>query len=176
MSACQRWDRNLSHQYHHTRTLTNRPPSPHCYYYYYTSIIHLSIYLYLCICMHNFPESSFRLPLPSTFLKYTYLQSIIYFFIFHHHGTFTIAGPFRGRMKECYHSYCDGPIGSGVADLGFLKKVTQAVVWTVADLAMARCGPRGQLRTSTLFALLGKPNVSSKGKRVGGKKLTLLLS
>lgn len=56
-------------------------------------------------------------------------------------------------MRECYHSRCDGPEMEGVADLGFLAKVTEGVVWAVADLAEARCGPRGKLSVRTLFAL-----------------------
>ncbi|XP_063885266.1 LOW QUALITY PROTEIN: uncharacterized protein LOC135113698 [Scylla paramamosain] len=74
----------------------------------------------------------------------------------------TDMGPYRGRMRECYHSHCDGPMDSGVVDLGFLTKVTQAVVWTVADLTKGRCGPGGRLSVSTLFSIMGKPQASDQ--------------
>ncbi|XP_071548013.1 uncharacterized protein [Panulirus ornatus] len=66
----------------------------------------------------------------------------------------TDTGPYRGMMRQCYHGDCDGPLPQGNNTLGLLVKVTQALVWTMADLAQGRCGPRGTVSTPTLFTLL----------------------
>ncbi|XP_053647058.2 uncharacterized protein [Cherax quadricarinatus] len=71
----------------------------------------------------------------------------------------TDTGPFRGRMQECYHGPCDGPeMVQDLADLGLLTKVTQAVVWTLAELARGRCGPRGRFTTDMIFRFLTSPD------------------
>ncbi|XP_037778717.1 uncharacterized protein LOC119575271 [Penaeus monodon] len=66
----------------------------------------------------------------------------------------TDMGPYRGRMRQCYHLACDDA-ETGFSDLGLITKVTQTLVWTIADLAKGRCGPRGRLSVPTLFALMG---------------------
>lgn len=66
----------------------------------------------------------------------------------------TDMGPYRGYMRNCYHSPCDN-LEDGLQDLGLVTKVTQALVWAVADLAEGKCGPRGRLSIPTLFSLMG---------------------
>ncbi|XP_063610443.1 uncharacterized protein LOC134784332 [Penaeus indicus] len=66
----------------------------------------------------------------------------------------TDMGPYRGRMRQCYHLACDDA-ETGFSNVGLVTKVTQALVWTIADLAIGRCGPRGRLSVPTLFALMG---------------------
>ncbi|CAL4144106.1 unnamed protein product, partial [Meganyctiphanes norvegica] len=66
----------------------------------------------------------------------------------------TDMGPFRGMMRECYHQACD-IYNNRTVNLGMVKKVTQALVWSVSELALSQCGPRGRLSAQQLFVLMG---------------------
>ncbi|KAG7163920.1 Leupeptin-inactivating enzyme 2-like [Homarus americanus] len=79
----------------------------------------------------------------------------------------TDTGPFRGHMRECYHGACDGPMDQNTMDLGLLEKVTQALVWTVGDLARASCGPRGRLSAPTVFKLISSLDHQDEGLSLG---------
>jgi len=53
----------------------------------------------------------------------------------------TDTGPYRGNMRNCYHTVCDGPeisIYNNPSSLKFLTKITQVVVKTLMN--MAECG------------------------------------
>ncbi|XP_068230907.1 uncharacterized protein [Palaemon carinicauda] len=75
----------------------------------------------------------------------------------------TDMGPYRGYMRECYHKFCDSK-EEGLQDMGMVTKVTQAVVWAVAELAEGNCGPRGRLSIKTLFSLMGSSDRQEPGE------------
>ncbi|XP_066943165.1 uncharacterized protein [Macrobrachium rosenbergii] len=75
----------------------------------------------------------------------------------------TDMGPYRGYMRECYHKFCDS-LQEGLQDMGMVTKVTQAVVWAVAELAEGKCGPRGRLSIQTLFSLMGSSDRQEPGE------------
>lgn len=66
----------------------------------------------------------------------------------------TDMGPYRGRLRECYHRPCDVHVPGEEVDLGLLAKTTEAVAWTAADLAGGQCGPRGRLGVRQFFRIL----------------------
>ncbi|ODN05151.1 Aminopeptidase YwaD [Orchesella cincta] len=50
----------------------------------------------------------------------------------------TDTGPYRGNMKRCYHSVCDGPevsLYSNPRSLKFLTKITQVLTDTLGDMS-----------------------------------------
>ena len=61
-------------------------------------------------------------------------------------------GPYRGRMWRCYHSECDN-YQEMEPNIDFLAKITQAAVWTMADLAQIYC-PLQKTNIDGLFNLL----------------------
>ncbi|KAF2362854.1 Peptidase M28 [Trinorchestia longiramus] len=65
----------------------------------------------------------------------------------------TDTGPYRGRLRKCYHSPCDVHVAGREEDVSFIAKTTEALVWTVADLAGGQCGPRGRLGVRQLFRI-----------------------
>ena len=93
-----------------------------------------------------------------------------------------MAGPYRGRLRECYHSPCDVHVAGSEADVRFLAKTTEATAWTLADLADGRCGPRGRLTVPQMFILVEKLIISASADRSAdtvpqnnGNKLTSAL-
>ncbi|XP_076303954.1 uncharacterized protein LOC143222025 isoform X2 [Tachypleus tridentatus] len=51
----------------------------------------------------------------------------------------TDTGPFRGRMRECYHAPCDDARFLTKENIEFLRKTTDALVLTLLDLGEGTC-------------------------------------
>ncbi|XP_022251391.1 uncharacterized protein LOC106467485 isoform X2 [Limulus polyphemus] len=51
----------------------------------------------------------------------------------------TDTGPFRGRMRECYHAPCDDARFLTKENIEFLRKTTDALVLTLLDLGGGTC-------------------------------------
>ncbi|RXG73178.1 hypothetical protein Avbf_06419, partial [Armadillidium vulgare] len=62
----------------------------------------------------------------------------------------TDTAPYRGKMKQCYHEYCDN-FETIKPNIKFLAKVIKATAWALADLAEGSCGPRGLFSIPELF-------------------------
>ncbi|KAB7506638.1 hypothetical protein Anas_00274 [Armadillidium nasatum] len=74
----------------------------------------------------------------------------------------TDTAPYRGKMKQCYHEYCDN-FETIKPNIKFLAKVIKATAWALADLAEGSCGPRGLFSIPELFDVVRVRNQIETG-------------
>ncbi|CAG7784783.1 unnamed protein product [Allacma fusca] len=94
----------------------------------------------------------------------------------------TDTGPYRGNMRNCYHTVCDGPevsLNANPDNIKFLEKITQALTDTIVDMSECDLGESNNTRepySSNVYLSTGSVNVKNSSPRGIGSPLKYLMN